>query len=128
MRDKTHRLRGSQSHGRGWRKSRHKGGSRGGVGRAGTRSHKRISRILEQKKLIASRRVTCIRDLESKLKRYLDKKILIEKTIKNEPVVFATQKFYLIYRKILSQGEPSRKYVFDLKRIKLSSAALAKIS
>ena len=46
--NKARRLRGSNTHGRGYKSSKVKGG----VGRAGYKTHKRFSSILEQKKKV----------------------------------------------------------------------------
>lgn len=114
------------THGRGYRGSKHKGGSRGGVGRAGSKTHKRFSTILENKRLIDSKIVTNYRDLEPKIDSLISKGYLILKTKKEQKILVATDKFYAKYSKILSVGEPSYKYEFNLNRIKLSEKAKLK--
>ena len=106
MKDKAKRLRGSNTHGRGYNK--HKSGARGGTGMAGLWDHKRISDILQKKK---SRRVTSIRDIESKLDRYIKKKYITVSAVEKEKSYSFTRKFTDKYRKILSQGEPTGKYL-----------------
>jgi len=116
MKKKAKRLRGSNTHGRGYRKSRTKSGSRGGVGLAGEKHHKKISKILKKKKEILARKVTCIRDIESKLDRYIKKgliKVVLKKKmgLQTQKVYVFTKKFGEKYRKILSVGEPSAAYL-----------------
>lgn len=125
MRDKSKRLRGSGTHGRGYNK--HKSGARGGTGRAGLWDHKKISQILELKK---KKKVTCVRDIESKLDRYLKKKYMtqrIVKTDRGEERVFSfTRKFSEKYCKILSQGQASGKYL-PTRGVKFSKNTSAKM-
>lgn len=110
MTDKAKRLRGSNTHGRGYGK--HKSGARGGTGNAGLWDHKRITEVLNKKK---PKKVTCIRDIESKLDRYIKKGFIVAKTIITDKGSMKqykfTTKFTSIYRKILSQGEPTGKYL-----------------
>lgn len=130
MTKKSKRLRGSNTHGRGYRKSI-KAGSRGGTGLAGSFTHKRISSILAVKKLEKSRKITNIRDIESKLDRYIAKKFVtkkLEQTTLGEQVVYIfSKKLASKYKKILSVGEPSGKYVLP-RQIKCSKITLKKIN
>ncbi len=110
---KSDRLRGSQTYGRGYNKN--KSGSKGGVGAAGLKTHKKISYILAQKNAEKHRKVTTIRDIESKLDRYIKKKFIRSNVVNTElgaQVRYTfTSKFANKYKKILSQGEPSGTYV-----------------
>lgn len=119
MRKKAKRLRGSGSHGRGYKSSKVKGG----VGRAGYKTHKRFSFIVEQKKKIENLKVTCIRDIESKLERLIEKKFIRIRHKASElgaqPHYYFTNKFSQKYKKILSQGEPSGVYHLP-KKVKIS--------
>ena len=105
---KTLRLRGSQSYGRGWRKSRHKGGSRGGTGRAGTKTHKFIARVLEEKKRIRNLKAINLRDLEPRLERYIRKKFIVI-TSKENNTYRLTEKFHNKFKKIIGEGQLSVK-------------------
>jgi hypothetical protein len=105
---KTLRLRGSKSYGRGWRKSRHKGGSRGGTGRAGTKTHKVMARILQEKKRIRNLKAINLRDLEPRLDRYIRKKYLVL-TNRTQKLYRITSKFYTKFRKVIGEGQLSVK-------------------
>ena len=128
MRDKTKRLRGSTSHGRGWKNSKHKAGARGGTGRAGLEDHKKITAVLQVKNF--KRKVTNIRDIQCKLDRYIAKGFIVKKVIQSEnglqPQYHFKKKFLKKYSKILSQGEPSGKYVYH-RNLKFSKTALKKL-
>ena len=97
MRDKIRRLRGSKRCGRGWKKS--KSGSRGGTGRASLWDAKISTRILELKKN-KLRKATSIEVIESKLERYLKKKIAIRK---DTTITFPCGVFCKTYNKIWQQ-------------------------
>ena len=126
MRLKTRRLRGSKSHGRGWKSSKHKGGSRGGVGNSGREDHKRISAILEKKN--QEKKVVNIRDLESKMDRYVQKGLVrkyVQKTEKGPQNVYVLSR-RLGISKILAVGEPSGRYVVP-RTVKLSKSTSMKV-
>lgn len=110
MTDKAKRLRGSNSHGRGYGK--HKAGARGGTGNAGLWDHKVITDIHNKNR---PKKVTCIRDIESKLDRFIRKGFIKCKYIQSETGLSKeykfTYKFAAVYGKILSQGEPTGKYM-----------------
>lgn len=122
MRDKIRRLRGTRTQGRGYKG--HRSGARGGVGRAGLEDHKRTTGILLARKALI-RASTCIRDIESKLDRYVKKKIAIYDQKLNSydfPCGLLCKK----YNKVLSTGEPSGSYHF-CRHLKLSKTTKYKL-
>jgi len=117
--------------GRGFRK-KNGAGSRGGTGNAGLSTHKRFSKILLLKKQEASRKITCIRDIESKMDSLIKKKIVtrfckVNKLNLGTDVYYRfSDKFAESYKKILSQGEPSGIYLLP-RAIKVSKNTKLKI-
>ena len=126
MKDKAKRLRGSKTHGRGYNK--HKSGAKGGTGKAGLWDHKRFSAILQEKKSLL-KKVTSIRDIESKLQRFIKKGYIVQKVVNTdkgaEKEFHFQKKFTDVYGKILSQGQPSGKYIYN-RNIKSTKSTLAK--
>ena len=120
MRDKARRQIGNRT--RGWGYKKHSAGSRGGVGRAGLYDHKRTTGILLERKA-RERTHTCIRDIESKLERYLRKEICHRTP---QGLKFPCGLFCGKYHKVLSTGEPSQAYRF-CPHVKLSKATMTKL-
>lgn len=106
----------TKQHGRGYRK--HKSGSKGG--RGGLKTHKQS--LYFNLKRYDLRRATNIRDLESKLDRYVKKGLV---KFKDEAYIFKCGVFCKLYKKCLGIGEASGKYLF-CRHVSLSKSAYNK--
>jgi len=105
MRQKIHRLRGSKTCGRGWRKS--KSGSRGGTGGSSLWDSKITTRVLLAR--ADHRKATSNQAIESKMAAFKRKKVVM---VQQSGLHFPCGKFCARYKKVLSTGEPSAKYTF----------------
>ena len=117
MRKKMRRT--GKRHGQGWKKS--KSGSKGGTGNASLWDSKISTRILRGLKV--TKKSTSIEAIESKLERFLRKKVAVPK---KEEIYFPCGFFCKKYSKILSVGQASKKYNF-CNHVKLSSKTKLKL-
>lgn len=117
------RLRGSKRCGRGWKKS--KSGSRGGTGNSSLWDSKISSRILLAKTARSRIGATSIEAIQSKMNKYLKKKIAI--THSDNSTFFPCGGLCKKYNKILSVGEPSSKYRV-CNHIRMSRMAKSKLT
>lgn len=116
---KTLRFRGSKSCGRGFSR-RFRSGSKGGVGNAGAGHHHKFRTIVQQKRRILNKPTINLKDIERSFETLLKKNYLTLNKRTNTYVT--TLKFAHKYKKVLAEGELSRKV-----RIRTKASAATKI-